>query len=1150
MSDFVHLHLHSEYSLLDGACRISDIPAAAAAAGHTAVALTDHGVLYGAVAFYRACKDAGIKPIIGCEVYVAPRSRFSKEGRQDASGSHLVLLVQNAVGYANLITMVSKSFTEGFYSKPRIDEELLSAHHEGLIALSACMAGKIPRMILAGDMEGAAKAAKHYDALFGRGNFYLEMQDHGLADDKRINRALRTISEESGIPLVVTNDVHYLRRVDADAQAILLCIQTNRVITEGRPIGFETDEFYYKSTEEMERLFPSASEAIANTARIAARCNFDFEFGKLHLPTLPTSGGRSHGDELSALAYEGLEARVSRGEVVFTDEHPREKYLERLAYELSVIDKMGFNGYYLIVRDFVIYAKTHGIPVGPGRGSGAGSLVAYCVGITDVDSVAFDLLFERFLNPERISLPDFDVDFCYERRDRVIAYVRERYGEDHVAQIITFGTMAARAAVRDVGRALGMSYADVDRIAVRIPHHGVSLSEAEKLPELASIMRDSEEVRRLISTARLLEGMPRHASTHAAGIVITEDEVSRYVPLSANGDTVVTQYDMDTVAALGLVKFDFLGLRYLTIIDDAEREIRRREPRFSASRLPLDDVKVYRMLSASQTLGVFQMESGGMRQVLRRLRPSSISDIIACIALYRPGPMDSINTFIARKHGEEKIEYPVPALAEVLDVTYGCIVYQEQVMQIFRLLAGYSFARADLVRRAMSKKKADVMAAERSEFLRGTAERGISTETASRLFDDMQSFAEYAFNKNHAAAYGLLTFRTAYLKCHYPREYMAALLTSVLDSTPKLAEYIGECAKLGIPVYKPDISESRIDFSVSGKGIRFGLLAVRGVGRQFLERVILEREKRPFSDFADFINRMSDRELNRRQLEALIKCGALDSLGDTRRTMLVASEALLSAAQQKARTSLAGQLDFFSDVAGAESPSVEYERLPEFEKKEILAYEREYIGICFSGHPLDEYACDAEATPHTDIGEILSAVDEGGEIIDPAFREKMKLTVVGVVTSRTEKNTRSGEKMAFVTVEDRYGEIELLVFPNQYRRYASYLAPDAAVAASGELSVREGEPPKLLLSSVRTLRLGTEAPRQEKKLYIRVDSLEGDKGVRARELIDRAAGQTPVVFYDLSTGKYSAYVDHGVRLDETLLLRLGNLLGEGSVIVK
>ena len=1149
---FVHLHLHSEYSLLDGAARISDIPAAAKAAGHGAVALTDHGVLYGAVAFYRACKEAGVKPIIGCEVYVAPRSRHSKEGRQDQSGHHLVLLVENEIGYQNLITLVSKSFTEGFYSKPRVDEELLSRHSDGLIALSACMAGKIPQLVLSGDLEGAREAALSYRSIFGRDNFFLEIQDHGLEDDRRILRALSSISRETGIPLVATNDVHYLRRVDADAQAILLCIQTQSVITDGRPIGFETDEFYYKSTEEMQRLFSAYPEAISNTERIAERCNFDFRFGELHLPTLRTEGGRSHAEELSHLAYEGLKERTARGEVCFTEAHPESEYLDRLAYELSVIDKMGFNGYYLIVRDFVRYAKENGIPVGPGRGSGAGSLVAYAVGITDVDSVAFELLFERFLNPERISMPDFDIDFCYERRDRVIGYVRERYGEEHVAQIATFGTMAARAAVRDVGRALGMPYSEVDRLAVRIPHHGVSLSDAEKLPEIAEILSASESYRRLFATAKLLEGMPRHASTHAAGIVITEREVSHYVPLSVNGSTVVTQYDMDTIAALGLVKFDFLGLRYLTIIDDAEREIRRSRPDFSVSALPLDDAGTYRMLTSAQTLGVFQMESGGMRQVLRRLCPSCISDIIACIALYRPGPMDSINTFIARKHGEEPIVYAVPELASVLDLTYGCIVYQEQVMEIFRTLAGYSYARADLVRRAMSKKKADVMAAEESSFLSGSAERGVSREDAEKLFHDIASFANYAFNKSHATAYGLLTFRTAYLKCHFPREYMAALLTSVLDNAPKLAEYIGECARLGIAVLKPDILRSRVEFSVSDSGIRFGLLAVRGVGRQFLLSVIREREKKPFSDFSDFISRMSGYDVNRRQVDALIKCGALDCLGDTRRTMSVAAETLLSDAQAKARTNLVGQLDFFSDGSAAAPPS-SYERFAEFDKKDLLAFEREYLGICFSGHPLDEFSDDARVTPHTPISEILGAVDESGEIVDPAFRDKMKLTVVGVVSERTEKTTRSGEKMAFVTLEDRVGQLELIVFPNRYSKFAPHLVPAAALAVEGELSVREGEGPKLLVTSLRRLTQNREREGGEQRavtLYLRVDSLSSDAALSARAVLDRSPGTTPIVFFEKTSRRYSAYVGHGVRITELLLERLRNLLGSDSVVLR
>ena len=648
MSSFVHLHLHSEYSLLDGACRVSEIPLAAKAAGHTAVALTDHGVLYGAVAFYRACKAAGIKPIIGCEVYVAERSRFSKEGRIDASGNHLVLLVENETGYRNLIRLVSKSFTEGFYAKPRVDLELLRAHHEGLIALSACMAGAVPRAILAGDMEGAVRVARELNAIFGAGNFYLEMQDHRLADDQMICRGIRTVSERTGIPTVATNDVHYLRRADAETQEILLCVGTGRTVAEGRPIGFETDEFYYKSTEEMERLFPNDPDAIENTARIADRCDFDFTFGKYTLPSLPEKNGIPHREELRDLALRGLDERSARGEITFSG-HTREEYLSRLDYELSVIDKMGFNEYYLIVRDFVSYAKTHGIPVGPGRGSGAGSLVAYCVGITEVDSLRFNLLFERFLNPERISMPDFDIDFSDEKRDRVIAYVKEKYGEDHVAQIVTFGTLAPRAAVRDGGRALGMSYADVDRIAGKIGVEDGTIADALKRPDLRELYDSSEETRRLIDAARQVEGMPRHASTHAAGLVITEKPVAEYVPLSVSGDVVVTQFDMDTVAALGLVKFDFLGIRYLSVIEETENMIRRRRPDFDLAKIDYDDPAVYRMISAGQTLGVFQLEKSGMRQVLRRLKPTCFEDLIAVIALYRPGPMDSIDVFIRRK---------------------------------------------------------------------------------------------------------------------------------------------------------------------------------------------------------------------------------------------------------------------------------------------------------------------------------------------------------------------------------------------------------------------------------------------------------------------------------------------------------------------
>ncbi len=1150
MSSFVHLHLHSEYSLLDGACRVSEIPLAAKAAGHTAVALTDHGVLYGAVAFYRACKDAGIKPIIGCEVYVAERSRFSKEGRNDASGNHLILLVENETGYRNLIHLVSKSFTEGFYAKPRVDLELLRAHHEGLIALSACMAGAVQRAILAGDMDGAVKIARELSAIFGRGNFYLELQDHRLPDDKMICRGLRTVSERTGIPLVATNDVHYLRRADAEIQEILLCVGTGRTVAEGRPIGFETDEFYYKSTEEMERLFPDAPEALGNTARIADRCNFDFTFGKYTLPGLPETNGISHRDELRGLALGGLDERAARGEIDFS-KRPREEYLARIDYELSVIDKMGFNEYYLIVRDFVFWAKTHGVPVGPGRGSGAGSLVAYCVGITEVDSLRFNLLFERFLNPERISMPDFDIDFSDEKRDRVIAYVKEKYGADHVSQIVTFGTLAPRAAVRDVGRALGMSYSDVDRIATKIGVLDETIADALKRPELAELYNSSEEVRRLIDVARSVEGMPRHASTHAAGIVITKEPVSHYVPLAVSGEATVTQFDMDTVALLGLVKFDFLGIRYLSVIEETETMVRRKNPTFDLAKIDLDDPAVYRMISAGQTLGVFQLEKSGMRQVLRRLKPTGFEDLIAVIALYRPGPMDSIDTFIRRKHGEEPIVYEIPELKEILDVTYGCIVYQEQVMQIFRLLADYSLARADLVRRAISKKKADVLEKERNAFLEGTARHGIDPGKATKLFNDIAAFADYAFNRNHAAAYAMLVYRTAYLKARYPREYMAALMSSVVGRTDKLAEYAAECARLGIRVLPPDVATGEIGFSASPDGIRFGLLAVKGVGRQFLEQLIAERATRPFSDFPDFVRRMSGRELNRRQVEALIRCGAFDGFGETRRTLAEACEELIAAEQTKARAGLSGQIDFFSLGGEEVAPKSEFTRLPEYDKRDLIRFEVEGIGMSFSGNALDDYSEDEQKTAHVPISELRRDPDDEGEEAPAEWEsgEKPTVTVLGAVSTLTEKETKNGDRMAFVTLADRTGEIELIVFPKLYARVASVLRPESGVVVTGDLDKKEGAGAKILAKTVRPLKKNGE-PAGDKTLYLRVPSLSSPEAKRAVSLIEGAPGPVRVVFYDLAKKTYANYTSHGAAEDPALFARLTEILGEGSVVLR
>lgn len=1150
MSRFVHLHLHSEYSLLDGACRVRDIPQAAKEAGHTAVALTDHGVLYGAVAFYRACKDAGIKPIIGCEVYVAERSRFSKEGRSDASGNHLILLVENEKGYKNLIYLVSKSFTEGFYSKPRIDLELLRAHHEGLIALSACMAGAVPRAILAGDMEGAVRIARELNAIFGAGNFYLELQDHRLQDDQMICRGLRTVSERTGIPMVATNDVHYLRRADAEMQQLLLCIQTGRTVAEGRPIGFETDEFYYKTTEEMERLFPELPDALENTAKIADRCNFDFTFGKYTLPSFPETDGIPHARALRDLAFRGLDERAARGEIDFAL-HPRDEYISRIEYELSVIDKMGFNEYYLIVRDFVTWAKTHGVPVGPGRGSGAGSLVAYCVGITEVDSLRFNLLFERFLNPERISMPDFDVDFSDEKRDRVIAYVKEKYGEDHVSQIVTFGTLAPRASVRDVGRALGMPYSDVDRVAGRIGLQDETIDGALKRPELREMYDSSEETRRLIDTAKRVEGMPRHASTHAAGIVITKEPVSAYVPLAVSGEATVTQFDMDTVALLGLVKFDFLGIRYLSVIEETETTVRKKEPGFDLAKIDLDDPAVYRMISAGQTLGVFQLEKNGMRRVLRRLKPTCFEDLIAVIALYRPGPMDSIETFVRRKHGEEPITYEIPELKEILDVTYGCIVYQEQVMQIFRLLADYSLARADLVRRAISKKKADVLEKERNAFLEGTARHGIDPEKATALFDEIAAFADYAFNRNHAAAYAMLVYRTAYLKARYPREYMAALMSSVVGRTDKLAEYTAECARSGIRVLPPDVGCGEIGFSVTREGIRFGLLAVKGVGRQFLEMVIAERNRRQFSDFPDLIRRLSGRELNRRQVEALIKCGALDFFGETRRTLIEACESLIAAEQTKARSAVSGQMDFFSLGGEDVAPKTDYPRLPEYDRRELIAFERDAIGTSFSGNPLDDYADDEKNTPHTPLSELRRSPDEEDEPEDvPAGGEKETVSVLGVVSTLTEKDTKNGDRMAFLTLADRTGEIEVIVFPKLFRRVSSYLRPESGIAVTGEVDLKEGANAKILAQSIRPLRKNGEEDRRGRTLYLRVPSLDSPEAKRAVSEIENEPGEIRVVFYDLSKKTYANYTAHGASGSPGQLARLTWALGEGSVVLR
>ncbi len=1144
MGRFAHLHLHSEYSLLDGACRIGDIPKMAKAQGHDAVAITDHGVLYGAVDFYRACKDEGIKPIIGCEVYVAPRGRMSKDGRVDMSGQHLVLLVENETGYRNLIRLVSRSFTEGFYMRPRVDMELLREYHEGLIALSGCLAGAVPQLVLTGDYEGAKRMALAYRDIFGVGNFYLEIQDHNISDEKRIAASLLSISRETGIPLVATNDVHYLRAADAEMQSVLVCIQTNTTLAEGNPLAFETNEFYFKSTEQMERLFSMCPDAVENTALIADRCQFDFCFGELYLPNYPLDGALSHKKLLADYAYRGFEDRLSRGDIVF-DTHSREEYMERLAYELSVIDQMGFNAYYLIVRDFVMYSKTHGIAVGPGRGSGAGSLVAYCVGITDVDSIRYDLLFERFLNPERQTMPDFDIDFCYENRDRAIAYVKERYGEDHVAQIITFGTLAARAAVRDVGRVLGMGYQDVDTVA-KLISNTQTLKEALSGRELTRMYEDSEDIHRLIDIAMSIEGMPRHASTHAAGLVITEKPVSYYVPLAVNGDVVVTEFDMDTVAKLGLVKFDFLGLRYLTIMEKAVEGIRETKPDFDLTSVPLDDAATYRMIAAGETDGVFQLESNGIRRVLRDMRPNCFEDIIATIALYRPGPMDSIDTFIARKHGREPIAYSTPQLADILNNTYGCIVYQEQVMQIFRSLAGYSFARADLVRRAMSKKKAEVMVAERSDFLAGCASNGISADISAAIFADMESFASYAFNKSHATAYAMISYRTAYLKAHYPAEYLAALMSCGANCDP---------ARFGVKVLPPDINESLLGFRATGGHVRYGFLAIKNVGRIFVDAVISERAQGAFRSFEDFIDRMASRDLNRRQVEFMIKCGCFDSFGIYRSRLLAVYDNLITRAMARVHSNATGQMDFFTAMDDTETvTNVEYPQIPELPLNEILAFEKEITGIYFSGHLFDRYTRHATAVKHIEIGEVIDSFDENSEHYG-AHSDHEKVSLAGVVAAVTKKTTRKGDNMAFAMLEDAGGTIEIIFFPKQYEANGRYLSIGRGICVEGELNVREGEAPKLVVNRMMPLMTNEEYEANPpaavaRKLYLRVPNMEAPVTKAILQILTYVKGKSEVVFYNCATGKYLRAAGYDADVTEKLLRDLSGMLGDGNVIFK
>ena len=1188
--DFVHLHLHSEYSLLDGACRIKNIPARAKMLGQKSVAVTDHGVMYGAVEFFRECKKNDIKPIIGCEIYLAPRSRFDKE-KKDLDYSHFVLLCKNDVGYRNLVAIVSEGYVNGFYAKPRVDIEFLREHSEGLVALSACVSGIIPKLILAGEFDKALEKAAEFEDIFGKGNFYLEMQDHGIPEQKTVNASLKMISAKTGIPLVATNDVHYLEKSDSEAQRALMCIQTNTTIDGAEQVGFPTEEFYMKSGEEMFALFRDTPEAIENTTKIADMCSFEFDFSKIFLPAFYPPKGLTPKEYLYKLSYEGLSERAAQaqknGESIDI-----EKYKERIEYELSVICDMGYAEYYLIVRDFIHHAKSRGIPVGPGRGSGAGSLCAFCLGITDVDSIKYNLLFERFLNPERVSMPDFDIDFSDERRGEVIEYVAQKYGADHVSQIVTFGTLKARAVIRDVGRVMGFSYSEVDAVAKLVPQFlDVTIDQAlDIVPELKKIYDEDYRLKKLINLSRSLEGMPRHASMHAAGVVITDRPVSHYVPLAVNHDTVVTQYTMNDIADLGLLKIDFLGLKYLSIIDRAEKEVRKNLPDFDITKVPLDDKKTFSLLADGNTEGIFQLESAGMRSLLQRMHPKTVEDITAAISLYRPGPMDSIPKYIDNRKNPENIKYSDERLRPILEVTNGCIVYQEQVMQICRVLAGYSYGRADIVRRAMSKKKAGVMEQEREVFIKGALENGVSEKAAREIFDDMADFAKYAFNKSHAASYAFLAYRTAYLKAHFPKEYLASILTVYLENEHKLNLYISECKKLGIKVLPPDINGSQAYFTVSGDYIRFGFLAIKNVGASVIGELVAQRERNGnFKSFEDFLLRMPT--INKRMLESLIKCGVFDSFGIYRSRLLTVFESALDTVSRRNRSQITGQMDLFSsddgEGEGELALSVDYPDIPEMTRKELLLMEKETAGIYLSGHPILDYTGAKENLHAVDIADVTGSFGDEGT---GAYRERDRVNLVGIIASKKIKITKNETKMAFLEFEDMTGIIEVIVFPNVFEQFSSRLEDDAVIALSGEISVKESmgeearEEAKLVLRSVLPIaENGNEQPKvkvyqPEKRpqtatsastpaakpqikersdggvdcLYLKISSRDTKDFERVCDLLDIFSGanlETPVFLYFDDTKKLVRRGEN-VELSETVYKLLSEILGKENVAVK
>ena len=1153
---FVHLHVHTEYSLLDGACRIDGLMERVKELGQEAVAITDHGVMYGCIDFYKAAKAAGVKPIIGCEVYVARRSIADRVHGIDNDPYHLVLLCKDRTGYENLCLLVSEAFIHGFYGKPRVDLQLLEQHHEGLIALSACLAGVIPQSLMAEDYVGANEYALNLARIFGEGNFYLELQDHGIDEQRPVNQGVLRLARETGLPLVVTNDAHYLRKEDAKMQDVLLCIQTGKTVDEPNRMKFQTEEFYLKSEEELRQLFPACEEAFENTAKIAQRCNLDFTFHEYHLPSFPVPQGYTNEQYFRELCEKGFRERY---------ENPPQEYRDRLEYEIGVISRMGYVNYYLIVWDFIRYAKEQGIPVGPGRGSGAASIVAYCMHITEVDPMKYALIFERFLNPERVSMPDFDTDFCQERRGEVIAYVMEKYGADHVAQIATFGTMAARGAIRDVGRALNFSYAETDVVAKLVPGTPhITLDEALKVsPKLKEMYDGDQRVQLLIDTARSLEGMPRNSSTHAAGVVITANPVCSYVPLSRNDDTIVTQYTMTTIEELGLLKMDFLGLRNLTVIADAEREIRKREPEFAIANIPDDDPETFAMLTEGKTQGVFQLESAGMTGVCVNMKASSIEDITAIVALYRPGPMDSIPRFIANKLDARKVTYKTPLLEPILKVTYGCIVYQEQVIEIFRSLGGYTMGQADNIRRAISKKKMKIIEAERKVFVYGDPEQGITgcighgvpEAVAQSIYDEIVDFANYAFNKAHAVCYAVVAYQTAYLKCHYPHEYMAALMTSVLDSATKISGYIAECKELGIAVLPPDLNHSDDPFTVEGQAIRFGLGAVKNVGRGLIRTVVRKRtEGGPFKSLEDFIERMGEGELNKRTVENLIKSGAADCFGYHRSELLAVYDQMMDAIAASRKKNLEGQMGLFSMMEEeSDSQQILIPKLKELNKADLLAMEKETTGIYISGHPMDDYRPYLRSTHVVHIGQLMEE--------ESSYTDDDIVSVAGIVQTVKMKTTRSNSMMAYVTVEDDTAAMEMLAFSNVLNQYGGYLRENSPVVITGRLSLRDNKEPQIVINRARPIsdyadgdpepapppQQMREAPPPLGTLYLRLPSESGNLFPKVRAMLNMFPGNSGVVVYFADSKQR-----RGSRcaIADSLLRELTNTLGEGNVIVK